>query len=213
MKIEVWSDIVCPFCYIGKRHLEIALQQLSLSHVTIEWKSFQLDPTITPDMEGTPTTEYLMQTKGIPANQIQPKLSRVEEMAKNAGLDYALQKNVVTNTRKCHQLLQWAKSQGKGAELKEKFLHAYFIQNKNLSALHELDQCLEETGLSLSLAHEALQNENWDSQVQHDIDEARRLGISGVPFFVFNEQFGLSGAQPVEKFVETIQHVLSVTKE
>lgn len=207
MKVEVWSDIMCPFCYIGKRHYESALAKFdNASHIDIVWKSYQLDPTIPEDVEkGMTTPEYLSTRKGMPLQQVEAMQQQVTLMAAKAGLEYHLDDAVVYNSFKAHRVIQLAKTKGWGDKAEELFFHAHFTLNKDLGDTDTLVEVGKEVGLSAEEVHEALTNENYAYEVKQDIQEAQQIGVRGVPFFVFNRKYAISGAQPVEAFVETLE--------
>jgi protein disulfide-isomerase len=206
MQVEVWSDISCPFCYIGKRQYETAIKQfVGQEHIELIWKSFQLDPSIAVDEEsGVTITQYLAKRKGLSVAQVEAMNKNVELMAKNAGLDYKLSSTKVFNSYKAHRLIQLAKSKGLGDEVEEALFQANFVHNKNLGQPEELIEIGRQIGLSEADVNEALGNEVYAEKVDHDLQEARQLGISGVPFFVFDRKYGVSGAQRVEVFLETL---------
>ena len=199
MKIEIWSDIVCPFCYIGKRHLEQALKNTG-RHVEIEWKSFQLDPTVTAEDAGASVVEYLAAKKGMSVEQVNGMMSHVEGMAANAGLDMKLKSSFVMNTFHAHRVLHFAKSLGKGSELKEAFLKAHFTDNVNLNEEANLIRVSVSVGLKEEDVLRVLHSNEFEEAVNEDAYTAQQFGARGVPFFVFNRESAVSGAQPVDVF-------------
>lgn len=207
MKVEVWSDIMCPFCYIGKRQYERALQQFAdSSHVEIVWKSFQLDPGIPDDVDkGLTSAQYLASRKGISMGQVHAMHEQVVKMAGNAGLVYNLDGALVYNSFKAHRIIQLAKTKGLGDLAEETFFHAHFTQNRDLGDVETLVALGKEIGLSEAEVNDALTNEDYAYKVRQDIQEARQTGVSGVPFFVFNRKYAVSGAQPVEVFLQTLE--------
>lgn len=215
MKVEVWSDIMCPFCYIGKRNYERALEQFeNKENVEIVWKSFQLDPSI-PDpanYEGN-VFQYLADRKGWGYEQSVRMHDQVTATAAAAGLDYKFEKAVVANSFKAHRLIQLAKSKGLGDEAEELLFKAYFTEGRDVA-----DQAvLVEVGASLGIGEaevtEALGSEKFAQLVRADIAEARSLGVSGVPFFVFDRKYAVSGAQPSELFGQTLGKAYSEWKQ
>ncbi len=199
MKIEIWSDIVCPFCYIGKRHLELALKNTG-RHVEIEWKSFQLDPTVTAEDAGASVVEHLAAKKGMSVEQVNGMMSHVEGMAANAGLDMKLKSSFVMNTFHAHRVLHFAKSLGKGSELKEAFLKAHFTDNVNLNEEANLIRVSVSVGLKEEDVLRVLHSNEFEEAVNEDAYTAQQFGARGVPFFVFNRESAVSGAQPVDVF-------------
>lgn len=207
MKIEVWSDIMCPFCYIGKRHLELALQQFPDMEVELVWKSFQLDPTITPQ-PGKDVYSYLAERKGMSLEESKQMHQHVVDRAAEVGLVYNYDKAIIANSFDAHRLLHLAKRNGKGDQLKEKLLAAYFTEGKDFGDKATLTSLGQEVGLKEEDIHTVLFTDMYAREVQSDIQEAQEIGVRGVPFFVFDRKYAVSGAQPIEAFVETIQAVL-----
>ncbi|MBN7812089.1 DsbA family oxidoreductase [Algoriphagus sp. H41] len=205
MKIEIWSDVVCPFCYIGKRKLEKALDKFpQKDKIEIEWKSFQLNP----DQETNPnlsTLEHLSQSKGWSMEQTREITSNVVNMAAAQGLDFDFDKAVVANTKNAHRLIHMAKAIGKGGEMKERLLQAYFSEGKNVDDFATLMSLGEELGLGEADVAEMLESERFEDAVDQDIYESRQLGVRGVPFFVLDRKFGISGAQADEVFDQTLE--------
>ena len=209
MKIEIWSDVVCPFCYIGKRKLEKALDKFPLKdQVEIEWKSFQLNPEekTNPSIN---TLEHLAQSKGWSMDQTREITSNVVEMAKEQGLEFDFEKAKVANTKNAHRLIHFAKKQGKGGEMKERLLKAYFSDGENVDDPNTLIKLGAEIGLNESEIKSMLASNQFDDAVDQDIYESRLIGVRGVPFFVLDRKFGISGAQPDEVFEETLEKAWS----
>lgn len=207
MQIEVWSDVMCPFCYIGKRRLEQALEQLSLNEVEITWKSFLLNPELQTDLDKSALT-YLAENKGMPIEQVRSMFVQVEMMAKEVGLNYTLEKTVVANSMKAHRFLHYAKHEGKQDVAKERVLAAHFGENKNVDNNAVLLEIAEAIGLDAARTLEVLNSKEFEEGVKYDIYEAHQLGVKGVPFFVFNNKYGISGAQPLEVFMDTLEKVM-----
>jgi predicted DsbA family dithiol-disulfide isomerase len=199
MKIEIWSDIVCPFCYIGKRHLEQALAKTGKT-VEIEWKSFQLDSTVTPEDAGASVVRHLAEKKGMSIEQVNGMMSHVESMAKEVGLDMKLRTSFVMNTFHAHRVLHFAKSIGKGSELKEAFLKAHFTDNLNLNEEENLVRVAVSVGLNEEDVLRVFHSNEFEEDVNEDANTAQQFGARGVPYFVFNRESAVSGAQPIEVF-------------
>lgn len=213
MKIEIWSDIVCPFCYIGKRHLEAALTQFPAEDFEIEWKSFQLNPATQPQ-PGKDVYTYLAEQKGISVAESKAMHQNVVDRAAEVGLDYHFEKAIVTNSLNMHRILHLAKRKNVGDQMKELFLKSYFMDGKDLNDAATLLNLATQVGLDQKEVEEVLQNPNlFLNEVQHDIEEAREIGVQGVPFFVFDRKYAVSGAQPVDAFVKTIQEVIQNDKK
>ncbi|WP_194775802.1 DsbA family oxidoreductase [Pararhodonellum marinum] len=205
MKIEIWSDVMCPFCYIGKRRLEAALKGFAQAdQLEIEWKSFLLNPNMATDPDRN-TLEYLSETKGWSMEQTLEITRQVVEMAAEEGLEYHMEQTVVANSFDAHRLIQLAKSQGKGDEMEERLFKAYFTEGVNIADFKELSRLASEIGLNQNQVDQALIKNDFREAVLEEVKEAGQLGISGVPFFVFDRKYGISGAQPVEAFEKTLQ--------
>jgi len=214
MKVEIWSDVMCPFCYIGKRHFEAALGNFEHKNaIEIEWKSFLLDPDIPESVENKNVYEYLAERKGISVQQSEQMHERVIEMAKNAGLDYNFDIAVVANSFKAHRLIQKAKSKGLGDAAEELLFKSYFTEGKNISDTATLVELGKQIGLTEKDVNEALSNQDFQFLVNKDIEEARAIGVSGVPFFVFDRKYAVSGAQPAESFLGALTQSVNEWKQ
>jgi len=207
MKVEVWSDIMCPFCYIGKRHYEAALKQFADSNrIEIVWKSFQLDPTIPKNPENKNNVyKYLADRKGMSEAQSRKMHDNVVEMAKQAGLNYNFDHAVIANSFDAHKMIQLAKTKGLGDAAEERLFRAYFIEGMDFGDAATLVKIGQEIGLQAAEIEAALVSEEYAKKVNADVAEAAQLGIQGVPFFVFNRKYAVSGAQPTEAFLQTLQ--------
>lgn len=204
MKIEIWSDVICPFCYIGKRNFETALAQFAdKKNIEVIWKSFQLDPAI-PEVATESYTDYLVKRKGMAVEQVQGMLSNVTQMATQVGLDYHLDQSIIVNSLKAHQLIQFAKSKNLGNEAEERLFKAFFIEGKNIADTETLVQLGKDFGLDESEIKAILEDEKYKYEIAQDIQEAQNIGVTGVPFFVFDRKYAVSGAQPAEVFLETL---------
>lgn len=206
MKIDIWSDIACPFCYIGKRHLEKALEQFPEIDVEINWKSFELDPNAPADSD-LDIYDTLAKKYGRDRNWAQQMNDNMVEMASKAGLDYDMDSVRPTNSFNAHQLLHFAKDQDKQDEMKEALLSAYFTEGKHVGNIKQLVEIAEKVGLNKDEARKVLEENIYSENVMSDVEEAHRIGVQGVPFFYINQKYGLSGAQPVEVFVDTLQQI------
>lgn len=205
MKIEIWSDVVCPWCYIGKRRFESALQSFEFAqHLDIEWKSYQLDPEMQTD-----TTlnihQYLADRKGMSLAQAKAMGNNVTEVAAKEGLHYDFSKTIPVNTIKAHRLLHFAKTLGKQDAMKEALLYAYFTEGKNLDDNKTLIILAQKIGIDGTETQQILESEAYLGEVEKDIYEGQQLGLRGVPFFVFNRKYGISGAQDAKVFSQTLQ--------
>lgn len=205
MKIEIWSDVACPFCYIGKRKIEKAIERFpQKDQIEIEWKSFLLNPDQVTQPNKS-SQEYLAEVKGWTLEQTKEITANVANMAAQEGLEYHLDKTVVANTKKAHRLLHLAKSVGKGDEMKEALLKAYFTDVVNIDNDTVLLGLGEKIGLEQSKVKEVLTSDKFENEVDQDVYESRQIGVRGVPFFVFDRKFGISGAQPDQVFDQTLE--------
>ena len=209
IKIDVWSDVVCPFCYLGKKKLEVALQKLKLdSKSTIEWHSFQLDPTF-PKNTSSPASEHLIHRKGLTLSQIQSSHKRLTELGHQYQIDFQFDKAINFNTFDAHRLLHWSKEYQKQNELKNAFLEDHFSEGIDLSKRISLLKVIRKVGLNISTATEILDSELYAQEFQNDINLAKRIGITGVPFFVFNQKLAISGAQSDNVFEDALAEAAS----
>lgn len=208
VQIEVWSDVVCPFCYIGKRRLEEAIARFPhAEEVVVEWKSFLLDPN-TETQVGKSINEHLAERKGWTMEQTREINKYVTDMAAGVGLDYNFDKVVVANSVNAHRVLQLAKRMHLGDAVKEALLKAYFVEGRNIDDPAELLQLAVEQGLSEADVTDVLANETlFRKQVFADAEEAGYVGARGVPFFVFNRRYAVSGAQPTDAFLSVLEKV------
>jgi predicted DsbA family dithiol-disulfide isomerase len=216
IKIDVWSDIACPWCYIGKRNLEKGLAALSVDadapQVEVTYHSFELSPDTPIDFEGG-EADYLATHKGIDAGQAQQMLDRVTGIARDAGLEYRFDLLKHTNTVKAHELLHFAKEQGRQHELAERLMAAYFVEGRHLGREDELVALAEDVGLDGSAARDALTSGRYLAAVRADQAQASAYGINGVPFFVIDGTYGVSGAQPAEAFTQIVRQVWAEHRE
>lgn len=212
MKVQIWSDIMCPFCYIGKKNFEAALEKLPFKdEVEVEWKSYQLDPELNETSGSKTINEYLAERKGMPIAQIEQMQMRIKYMGKQVGIGFNIENAVVANTFPAHKLLHFAAKSNKANEAEELLFHAYFIDGKNVADHEVLVNIAEELGLDTDQAQYVLNSDSFDYEVKQDILEARNIGVTGVPFFVLNDKYALSGAQPVDLFVEALTQTYNET--
>ena len=205
MKIEIWSDVMCPFCYLGKRKFEKALAQFAdKEYIEVEWKSFQLNPALVTN-PGISIQQYLSEHKGMSMEQVKQSQNYITQAGHVVGLDYHFDKVVVANTLKAQQLLKFAHTQDKQNEMEERLFEAYFTHGQNVDNLPTLVQLASEVGLDTTGLHDALETNEYLAQVQTDIAEANALGIHGVPYFVFNRKLAVNGAQESTVFLETLR--------
>lgn len=212
MKIEIWSDVVCPFCYIGKRRLGNALEQFSPKNdVEILWHSFQLDPSAKRE-EGKDIYDHLAEKYGQDREWALNVNSNLVENARKVGLDYHFEKVIPTNTFDAHRMIHLAATHGLQEKAEERFFAAYFTEGKDLGDAETLIDLATEVGLDRDEARRTVGSSDYADAVRGDIQEAESLGINAVPFFVFNRKYAISGAQPTHLFLETLQKVAEEEK-
>ena len=214
IKIEIWSDVVCPFCYIGKRHLEQALQSLPPeTTIQIEWKSFQLDPDAPKSgMEGATqltTYEYLAKKYEVSVDDARAMTAQVSKMAELSGLRLNLEKATPTSSEDAHRLLQFSKTLNLQNQFKERLFKAHFVEGQNISNPQTLETLANEIGMPLKETRRILDSDQFLDEVQKDSQEALNYGITGVPFFVFNRKYAISGAEPVTAFKKVFENLKS----
>jgi len=205
MKVDIWSDTRCPFCFIGKRNFEKALQVFSQNDkVEVNWHSFQLDPNMKTDLTKN-HYEYLSEVKGFPMSQIMQMHENLIQSGKNAGIDFNFDDVKVSNSFKSQMLVQLANEKGKANEMEELLFEAYFKSGKDIDDVEVLSEIGEKLGFSKEEIQDAVQSPELAKLVKNDIFTANSLGIKGVPFFVINEKYGVSGAQPSHLFSEVLE--------
>ena len=207
MIIDVWSDVVCPWCFIGKRRLEKALSLFEhREQVTIRHRAFQLQPEITTIV---PTSEYLAQKYQLPAAQVKEMQANVCAVADGEGLCYNLDETLSGNTFDAHRLLLWSETINKQSELLEAMYSAYFEQSKPLFTHDDLKAVASSVGISAEDVSSVLDSNSYSDEVIADRELASQLGATGVPFFVVDQKYGISGAQPLEAFTQTLESAWS----
>ncbi|MBE7515899.1 MAG: DsbA family oxidoreductase [Chloracidobacterium sp.] len=206
LRVEVWSDVVCPFCYIGKRNYEAALAKFEHpEEVVLEFRAFQLDPNMTQDPnKKTDLREHLAHKYGRSLPEADAMLQQMAGTAKNAGLTFNFDTAVRFNTYQAHRIAQIAKEKGLGNEFEEALFAAYFTNGIDLGSAEKLRQVAASVGLCDADLEAALNDETYAAMVDQDLREAASIGISGVPFFLFNKKYAVSGAQPPEVFLEAL---------
>lgn len=207
MKIEIWSDFVCPFCYIGKRRLELALDKFEYKNeVKVVFRSFELDPNAKKEYSEN-IHELIAKKYSIPLEQAKASNNKLVNQAKELGLNYNFDDLQPTNTFDAHRLVHYAKSENKINELTERLLKAYFVDSLNLSDHEVLSKLALEIGLDVNKALSILKSDKYTSDVRADEELASNIGVTGVPFFVFNNKYAVSGAQPPELLLEVLEKV------
>ncbi|SOC42027.1 DsbA family oxidoreductase [Ureibacillus acetophenoni] len=207
IKVEVWSDYVCPFCYIGKRQLEKAIKDTGYEgQIEVEYKSFLLDPTTPIDAE-EPVISSLAKKYRVSEEEAKNMTNNVALRAKEVGLNYDFDKMKTANTVAAHRLAKWAETKGKGHEMSERLLQAYFLEGEAIGKGEVLLKLVDEIGLDTEEAKLIVNGNEYNEDVEKDIYAAQQLGVRGVPFFVFDNKYGISGAQPQGLFEQTIEKV------
>ncbi|SDI90589.1 DsbA family oxidoreductase [Natribacillus halophilus] len=207
MNVEIWSDIACPFCYIGKRKFEDGLQQFPhRDEVDVTFKSFQLDPYAEKEQSQS-TAEMLADKYGMSLQKAEEMNQQVTEQAKEVGLDYQLESSVLTNTKDAHRLSHFAREAGKMEAMMERLLKAYFTEGKHVGDHDTLAALAEEVGLDGEAARAMLESDRYEDIVREEMQEGADIGVQGVPFFVFNRKYAVSGAQPPKAFLEVMEKV------
>lgn len=212
IKIDVWSDIACPWCYIGKRNLETGLAAASADpdapDVEVVYHSFELSPDTPVDFDGG-IADFLSEHKGISREQAAQMHEHVTGIAANSGLTYRFDLLQHTNTVKAHELLHFAKAEGRQHEVAERLMSAYFTEGRHVGRIDDLVMLAAEAGLDADAAREALESDRYLPDVRADQAQAQAYGIQGVPFFVIDGKYGVSGAQPAEAFTQILRQVWS----
>lgn len=209
MQVEIWSDVMCPFCYIGKRRFEKALESFAdKNHIQIDWKSYQLSP----DMKTDPSKnihQYLAEHKGISVEEAKSMNRQVTEMAALEGLVYNFDKAIVANSFNAHRFVHFAKQSHKQDEAEEILFRAYFTDGKNIDDYSVLRELGETIGLNDADLASALESGKYGEEVRYDIYEAGQVGVRGVPFFVFDRKYAISGAQESSAFEQILTRSFS----
>ncbi|MDO9629390.1 MAG: DsbA family oxidoreductase [Acholeplasmataceae bacterium] len=207
MKIEIWSDFACPFCYIGKKRFEDALDEFKhKNQVEVIYKAYQLNPDAPKVMEGT-AYESFAKGHATTVAQAKERFKMFTENAKSVGLTYNYDIIQMTNTFDAHQIAKWANQFGKEDEVTNRFMKAYFTEGRNLADHQVLASLASEVGLNEKEALEILKENKYKNQVKAEQTEARQIGVQGVPFFVLNRKYGISGAQQKEYFVQALNQI------
>ena len=209
MPVEIWSDVICPFCYIGKRKFERALAQLpNRDQIDVIWRSFQL----APDTQTDPTrnaVQNLAEKKGWTLEVTRQAIADISNRAKQVGLTFDYDRTVVANTFDAHRLAHYAAIQGKGDAMHERLFQAYFSDGHNIADHGRLATLAVATGLPADEVNEVLRSGQFAADVQRDLDQAARFGINAVPFFVFNRKYAVSGAQDSAIFLQALSQSLA----
>ena len=207
MNIEIWSDFACPFCYIGKKRFEKALSRFPhKEEVNVVYKAYQLNPNAPKIMVGS-AYESFAKGHGTSVEQAKQRFAMFTQNAKTVGLDYNYDIIQMTNTFDAHRLAKWASSIGAEELLTERFMRAYFTEGKNLADHSTLLQLVAELGLDSSSAADVLNSSKFSDEVKTQIAESKQIGVQGVPFFVVNRKYGISGAQSEDYFYGALEQI------
>lgn len=213
MKVEIWSDVMCPFCYIGKRHFEQAMEKLPFKNeIEVDWKSYQLNPEYHNTTDET-IYDYLSRSKGMPIEQAKQMTKQVVEMAENAGLTIDFDHNKPANTFNAHRLIHLAAKYNLQDLAEEKLFEAHFVNSRNIGDDAVLVDVAVEIGLDQAETEQVLQSDQFAEAVRYDVYESQNLGIQGVPYFVMDRKYGVSGAQPVQAFTDALTQSFKEWKE
>ncbi|WP_425956144.1 DsbA family oxidoreductase [Xylanimonas sp. McL0601] len=205
VRVSVWSDVQCPWCYIGKRRFEQAVADTGVD-VEVEYHSFELSPDTPVDYDGTPA-QFLADRKGLPMAQVEQMIDRVTDIAASVGLEYDYAHMHQTNTVKAHELLHYAKARGRQAEMKEALLRAYFVDGAHVGRVSDLADLAAGLGFDRADVLAALEAGTYAAAVKADVAQAEAYGIRGVPFYVIEGKYGVSGAQEPATFAQVLQTV------
>jgi predicted DsbA family dithiol-disulfide isomerase len=213
MKVDIWSDIRCPFCYIGKRKFEMALEKFPhKNEIEVNWHSFELDPSLQTNT-AVSAIEHISEIKGISKVQAEGMHEHVINVAKEVGLDFNFDKSVVANSFNAHRLIQFAKTKGLANEAEEALFKVHFVEGKNIDD----DETLIETGVSIGLneneVKKILASDAFTKEVKQDEKQAQSMGINGVPFFVLNNKYAVSGAQSPDIFLDALEQTWEEIKK
>jgi predicted DsbA family dithiol-disulfide isomerase len=207
LKIQIWSDIMCPYCYLGKRRIEGALQKFKHQDaVEIEWKSFELDPSFKASKDDN-IIDHLAVKYRKDKEWAREMVDNMTQNAKNSGLDFYFDKAILANSHNAHRLLHLAKKHKVANQLKEILFKAYLTNGKDVNNLDTLSALGQEVGLKKEVVDEVLNSNLYDEEVLNDIAVAQQIGIQGVPFFVFDNKYAISGAQHEQTFLQTLEKV------
>ena len=205
MHVDIWSDVVCPWCYIGKRRFEAALAVFDAPEpVTVVHRSFQLDPS-RPLGQTQNRRQMLMSKYRLSAQQVEAMDAQMEQLAAVDGLEYHLRPEGVTgNTRQAHELVHLGRAHGRGDAVMERLFKAYFTENRSVFDPEALVALAAEAGLDAAASRQALDQGTYTAAVAAEGDQARQIGANGVPFFVLDSRYGVSGAQSIEVFRDVL---------
>jgi predicted DsbA family dithiol-disulfide isomerase len=207
VQIEIWSDVVCPWCYLGTRRLQTAVAELGIADVDVVHRAFQLDPTADPNTT-VETTAMLAAKYGLTRGRAEAMQREMEQRAAEAGLEYHLAGQHSGNTRKAHRLLRFALEQGRQEPMVERLFQAYFTEGRSVFDDASLAALAADVGLDAAEVAAVLASDRYAAEVDADIAQARTYGVTGVPFTVIDRRFGVPGAQPVDTYRQVLERAL-----
>jgi predicted DsbA family dithiol-disulfide isomerase len=211
--IEIWSDVVCPWCYIGKRRMETALERFEhRGDVTVTWRSFELDPAAERDPEGAPA-ERLASKYGMSVEEAAARQAQIAALAAEEGLEYHMELTRGGNSFDAHRLIQLGRERGVQDAVKERLMRGYFTEGARIGDPETLVRLAVEAGLPEAEARAVVESDRYADAVREDEELARRIGINGVPFFVLGRRYGVSGAQPADVLVQALDQSWSALGE
>lgn len=206
MKIEIWADYACPFCYIGKTTLENALEKTGLKDVEIVYKAFQLDPSA-PKESKENTIEHLAKKYRVPYQEAEAMVKNVVIHGKHVGLDLRFDLVKQTNTFDAHRLTKLAKTMNLEGALNKKLYEAYFNKGYNLAQTEDLLKIANEINMDIDRVNQSLNSNEFEVEVSRDIEEANRKAIHAVPYFLIDGKVSIKGAQPLERFIQILNEI------
>ncbi len=213
MKVEIWSDVMCPFCYIGKRRLELALDKFEhKNEVEITFRTFQLHPDAEKNT-GLSMHEVLSKKMNGTVEQAKRMNNQVALQARELGLYYDFDNLIPTNTYDSLRLSYFAKEHGKMEEMFERMMKAYFVDSLDVGDHRVLAQLAKEVGLDEGEALKVLQSDQYSENLRQDKEDGVKLGIQGVPYFIVNDKYTISGAQPPETFLSVLNQAWKEEEE
>lgn len=201
--VEVWSDYLCPWCYIGEANLDNAIADLSIN-ATVVYKSFQSNPTL----QGAFTVNEIAKQSGFSLEEARKKSKYIEDMASSANVELHMDSVIMVNTMDAHRLAYMAKQRGHGKAMAKRIFEASYLEAKNIADPNVLTELGEEFGISKEETIAMLKNNQFRAKIKSEIKEGINNGLRGVPYFVINKKYSLSGAQPKEVFIETLSAIL-----
>jgi predicted DsbA family dithiol-disulfide isomerase len=212
MQVEIWSDVVCPFCYIGKRQLEAALEQLpGRDRVQVTWRSFQLGPDTKTDPSRN-AIQHLAEKKGWTLESTREAVAGVAGRAQAVGLTFDYEQTKVANTFDAHRLAHYATGAGKGDEIAEALFRAYFVEGRNVGDHDTLAQLAASAGLPEDEVREVLRSGRFADEVRRDLQTAAQFGINSVPCFVLDRKYAVSGAQGSDILLQALQQAVTTAE-